>query len=293
MKNNDLIQRAQHQLKYVYERVCSYQKGLLHHSIYILLENDIEQANRLCQNLEINAKSSIQEDFKIIERLVYDAGIQSHRRNALDEVADFVRSLDDSPNNDSEEIRMENTYKIIFGACGLIGIFAIVYNLNKGKKRKEEAARAAREKLTVEPFSRESDRNVASKKDNVRVLPPPIVSELCLVVTAKEVSGKKVGQKLSVEDVRYLLNNSPYFRCTGPREAREDEAKLTYSDEPILPNSLKDVYIRIEIDRGAHTLIGQKFPYIVSKNIPQDAICTIQQLSSLKDLTGLENFETV
>ena len=179
------------------------------------------------------------------------------------------------------------------GAFTLIGISTAIYSLNKSNKNQEikrEEARIARANLSRETSTAERQyAKVGGNKDALT----PIRAELCLVVTAKEVSSRTAGQQLSIEEVRRLLENSPYFRCTSLREAKESENRMAYTDDPILPDSSREVYIRIEIDRGGRELINKKFPYIVSTNIPKDAICTIERIECLKDLTGLEKFETV
>lgn len=283
----------------VYRHIEAYPSGFLHHSIYIILENDPALAIRVCQEFGIDRSNNLRSDLALLKR--WNLYGSRGEETILDQVAVFANDITSNlglsgnpqESNNTEKEKMENIEKVIFGACTVIGIFTAIYglnNLNKSQERKKEDARIARAKLSEETLKKGTEYTRAGDNQYSRI---PTRAELCLVVAAKEVSSRTVGQGLSIEDVKYLLENSPYFRCTSLTEAKESENKLIYADDPILPDSLREVYIRIEIDRGGRELIDKKFPYIVSTNIPKDAICTIKKMECLKDLTGLEKFETV
>lgn len=285
----------------VYRHVVdNYQFGFLHHSIYIILKDDPALADRLCQEFNIDRKNRLERDLELLDSLnLYwireEKTPFDHAANLANDLAsNFGLSGNGQEDNNSEVKKMENIEKVIFGACTLTGIFIAVYglnNLSKKQGRREEEARMARSMISGE-LSTTGETKYTGSVDN-RLIHTPIRAELCLIVAAKEVSNRASEESLSVEEVRHLLENSPYFRCTTFTEAKESENGIAYSDDPILPDSSREVYVRIEIDRGGRELIDKKFPYIVSTNIPEDAVCTIKKIGCLKDLTGLEKFETV
>ncbi|UCJ10656.1 MAG: hypothetical protein JWS08_12475 [Phormidium sp. PBR-2020] len=100
----------------------------------------------------------------------------------------------------------------------------------------------------------------------------------------------KVNQPLTRKDICPIIDNAGFFCCIG-KESPPPEQKwnLQFTPESILPNSERDVYIRIHIEDGGG-MVGKSHPYGLKKNLPQMGGGEIQALSRLDNLSGRQHF---
>jgi hypothetical protein len=116
-------------------------------------------------------------------------------------------------------------------------------------------------------------------------------AKLCLVVLASIASGVK--GVLSRDELITLISNASYFLCTDSDTANRNQEKLNMAeDEEIIANSNRQVYIRIKIDNGGN-MIGQKMPYSLKTNLPENVQGTIEKIACLRDFSGLEKFNRI
>jgi hypothetical protein len=116
-------------------------------------------------------------------------------------------------------------------------------------------------------------------------------AELCLVVIASIASGVK--DVLSRDELIAIISNASYFLCTDSDTANRNQEKLNMAeDEEILADSNRKVYIRIKIDNGGN-MIGQKLPYSLKTNLPENVQGIVKKIARLRDLSGLEKFNRV
>ena len=116
-------------------------------------------------------------------------------------------------------------------------------------------------------------------------------AELCLVVLASIASGVK--DVLSRDELIAIISNASYFLCTDSDTANRNQEKLNMAeDEEILADSNRKVYIRIKIDNGGN-MIGQKLPYSLKTNLPENVQGIVKKIARLRDLSGLEKFNRV
>jgi hypothetical protein len=116
-------------------------------------------------------------------------------------------------------------------------------------------------------------------------------AELCLVVIASIASGVK--DVLSRDELIAIISNASYFLCTDSDTANRNQEKLNMAeDEEILADSNRKVYIRIKIDNGGN-MIGQKLPYSLKTNLPENVQGIVKKIARLRDLSGLEKFNRI
>lgn len=70
------------------------------------------------------------------------------------------------------------------------------------------------------------------------------------------------------------------------------EQNLEMTDENISPDSIREVYLRININDG-RKIIDQTVRYSLKTDIPSQAKCIIKQLACLKNLSGLQKFNRI
>ncbi|MCC5899411.1 MAG: hypothetical protein JJU32_16040 [Phormidium sp. BM_Day4_Bin.17] len=105
-------------------------------------------------------------------------------------------------------------------------------------------------------------------------------------------SHRKVHQTLTGEDICDIIDNAAFFHCIQSKKDSfppEQEWKLQLTRDPILPNSERDVYIRIHIEDGGG-MVGKGHPYGLKKNLPQTGVGVIEELKRLANLSGREHF---
>jgi hypothetical protein len=173
------------------------------------------------------------------------------------------------PNINIKEKEME----LIFAAAIILAALLVVWKVYLDPKAK-------RNTLVEEPIQKPT-------------LPSSISSsaELCLIIPASIANGVK--NVLSKDDLITLIYNASYFLCTDFDTADRNQEKLNMAEtEDILPNSNREVYIRIKIDNGGY-MIGQKMPYSLKTNLPENVRGNVEKKACLRDFSGLEKFNRI
>ncbi|WP_219729958.1 hypothetical protein [Sodalinema gerasimenkoae] len=99
-------------------------------------------------------------------------------------------------------------------------------------------------------------------------------------------------QTLTREEICHLIDNCAYFCCLPSRDLDSLEQDLQTTSEPILPDSERDVYIRIQIEDGGN-MIGNSSCYGLKKRLPQTETPVIQECKLLANLSGREHFNRI
>ncbi len=121
---------------------------------------------------------------------------------------------------------------------------------------------------------------------------PRITAELCLIVPARLVSNLTPPQTLTREEICHLIDNCAYFRCLPSKDLGSLEQDLQPTSEPILPDSERDVYIRIQIEDGEN-MIDNPSCYGLKKRLPQTGTPVIQECKLLANLSGRQHFNRI
>jgi hypothetical protein len=169
---------------------------------------------------------------------------------------------------------------IVIIACSLVGFLVCSQYINKRKQKPTGNTT----KLQPSPSSQEL---------------PPITAALCLVVQASvfidlrnNYPNALEDNRLSCYDVKMLIDYSSHFLCIGVEDVASIEEHLEITREEIPNDSNQEVYIRIHISNGQN-IIGKEVPYILKRDLPSDGKRIIQRRVSLKNLSGLENFNHI
>ncbi|MFN6198129.1 MAG: hypothetical protein ACK4YS_05960 [Aphanizomenon sp.] len=262
--------------KSLYDQVCNYiypqiqgiERGLLYKTIQMIVceEQSLEQekTRKICDYFGIKPFANKEEDQKIIDNLLDAIFIKIQ---ILKVPAKLVKNFQGG--------NME--WIFVAAAFTFIGLFLYKQTLDKKEQGK---IKPAVQEIKEQP-----------------IFQPPIPADLCLVVPASIASNFISNfinrSNLRIEEVTYLIDNAYYFLCTTvkvPDSKNEEYLKTT--DETILPDSRREVYIRININDGGN-MIDKKIPYYLKTNLPLQAQCVIKQLACLKNLSGLEKFNRV
>lgn len=253
----------------VYPQIQGLETGLLYQTIQIILmEEQLQMQDsslEVCNRFGIKSYAFINDDEKIIHAL----------EEAVTQNPPIINIFRTASQNFKELVVDDKTGKIkwiVAGACAVVGLIFCIRYLNKAQQKKMNREQGVRE-VTKQP-------------------PPLIPAALCLVVPAHIVSNLSKGSSLSVDDLTDLIDNASYFLCTTFKKADSNQDRLEMTDEPILSDSQREVYIRINIDDGQN-LIGKEIPYILKTNLPTSAQCVVRKLACLRNLTGLEAFNRI
>ncbi|NMG60531.1 hypothetical protein E1H12_18925 [Geitlerinema sp. P-1104] len=119
-----------------------------------------------------------------------------------------------------------------------------------------------------------------------------ITAELCLIVPARLVSNLTPPQTLTREQICELIDNCAYFRCLPSKDLGSLEQDLQPTSEPILHDSERDVYIRIQIKDGEN-MIHNSSCYGLKKRLPQTGTCELQERLLLANLSGRQHFNRI
>ncbi|TAN85279.1 MAG: hypothetical protein EYR95_17530 [Phormidium sp. SL48-SHIP] len=99
-------------------------------------------------------------------------------------------------------------------------------------------------------------------------------------------------QTLTREQICELIDNCAYFCCLPSRDLDSLEQDLQRTSEPILPDSERDVYIRIQIEDGGN-MIGNSSCYGLKKRLPQTETGKLKKRLLLANLSGREHFNRI
>jgi hypothetical protein len=252
--------------KNLYDQVCENisqitGRGLLYQTIGIIMGEEQllyrEKTSKICDYFGIKPSANKDEDKKIIN-------------NLLDGI------LKNTPINNviAKAINQGGNMEWIFVAAAFtfVGLFFYKQTLDKKEQGK------------IKPAVQEIKNQPTSQ--------PLIPADICLVVPASIASNFINCLNLKVDDLRNLIDNASYFLCTSVKVADSNEQNLEITDENISPDSIREVYIRININDGRN-MINQDVRYSLRNNLPIQANCTVKKLACLGNLSGLEKFNRI
>jgi len=252
--------------KNLYDQVCENisqkitGRGLLYQTIGIIMGEEQllyrEKTSKICDYFDIKPSANKDEDKKIIN-------------NLLDGI------LKNTPiNNIAKAINQGGNMEWIFVAAAFtfVGLFFYKQTLDKKEQGK------------IKPAVQEIKNQATSQ--------PLIPADLCLVVPASIASNFINRSNLKVDELIYLIDNASYFLCTSVKVADANEQNLEITDDNISSDSIREVYIRININDGRN-MINQDVRFSLKNNLPIQADCTVKKLACLGNLSGLEKFNRI
>jgi hypothetical protein len=298
MSDNSIKKIYNEVFKQLYPQIKNCEQGFLYKAIQIIREEEISIEEIIFNSFDIKSSNSIDADNKIISNLVDELFIPFiPNKNENDwinqNVKDATRNFRnwilknfilDEKNKRIDDKIGEKKYMeiawIIFASIILVGV-VVSRNYYIKKAEKNKTILGATEKP---PSNLNPPTPISSRK-----LKP---ADLCLVVLAKDVSHLVGGLKseLDRDDVSNLIDRASYFLCIPTAEgiSRDIEQNLSrMTDEKIMPDSNREVYVRIEINDGQN-LIGEKIPYYLKSNLSSNLKGKIQEAFCIKNLYGLE-----
>jgi len=144
----------------------------------------------------------------------------------------------------------------------------------------------------IEDTDPEKLRETIANTDHQTTDEQRIAVELCLIVPAWLVSNLTPPQTLTREKICDLIDNCAYFRCLPSRDLDSLEQDLQPTSEPILPDSERDVYIRLQIEDGEN-MIDNSSCYGLKKRLPQTGTGKLQKRLLLANLSGRQHFNCI
>ena len=253
--------------KNLYDQVCENisqitGRGLLYQTIGIIMGEEQlryqEKTSKICDYFDIKPSANKDEDKKIIN-------------NLLDGI------LKNTPINNviAKAINQGGNMEWIFVAAAFTFVGLFFYKQTLDKKEQEKI------KPTIAPGTQEKP-----------TFQPLIPADLCLVVPASIASNFINRSNLKVDELIYLIDNASYFLCTSVKVADSNEQNLEITDDNISSDSIREVYIRININDGRN-MINQDVRFSLKNNLPIQADCTVKKLACLGNLSGLEKFNRI
>jgi hypothetical protein len=267
----------------IYPKIKVSQGGILYQTIQIIFEEeDIslgEKTSKICEYLNVKKNGDFKDDDEIISKLVENIFDKQFRHLPFKEQArSYSRGLDQ--NSNSKRKNMEEIKWIVLVGCTLVGAYFCIQYIEKVKRKRAT-------KTTGQ------NRETRVRDDSEYVTRRSIPADLCLVVPAKVVGNLSVRSVVSSEDLSYLIDNTSYFLCASKENADINERDLIMSeDEDILPDSNRDVYIRVKIENGQN-LIGEKIPYYLKSGLSTNSKITIKKVTCLGSMSGLQTFNRI
>jgi|LakMenEpi03Aug12_release.lakeMendotaPanAssembly.Ray.scaffolds.fasta_scaffold175135_2 hypothetical protein len=270
-------------------KVQEFEFGILYKTIQTVLgeEQPPEKIQEIFKNYRIKPDNLLNDDFEISLKIIFDSHlilwqlliplyVYENAKEKIDSLQSFViRFLTPIaekipiPNINIKEKKME----LIFAAAIIIAAPLLVWKVYLDPKAKQNT-------IIEEPIQKPTLPSSS-----------PGSAELCLIIPASIANGVK--NVLSSDDLITLIYHASYFLCTDFDTANRNQKELNMAEtEEILPNSNREVYIRIKIDNGGN-MIGQKMPYSLKINLPENVQVTVEKLACLRDLSGLEKFNRV
>jgi phosphoribosylformylglycinamidine (FGAM) synthase PurS component len=240
-------------------------RGRLYKTIQIIVgeeqSHEQEKTKKICDYFGIKYDANKEEDKEIINDLLGRILKNTSIDNVIATIAKVI----------NKGVNME--WIVVAAAFTFVGLFLYKQTLDKKEQAK---IKPAVQEIKYQP-----------------IFQPPSPADLCLVVPASIASNFINRSNLRIEEVTYLIDNAYYFLCTTVKvpDSKNDEYLKT-TDETILPDSRREVYIRININDGGN-MIDKKIPYYLKTNLPPQAQCVIKQLACLENLSGLEKFNRI
>ncbi|QHG14655.1 hypothetical protein [Nostoc sp. ATCC 53789] len=247
---------------YVHPCIKNLDCGILHKVLYIILDNEPQNAEYICHIYGIKKSATKHDDQVIIDSL-------SLTSNPFRAMSNFL-------NPDKKEL-----FLIVVIACLLVGSIGCIQFIQR-RKNKERGGK-----------TRNVQQPVAV---SLQPLVPPLQSltvALCLVVPAYVVNKLKDQYPIDANEIENLIDNTSYFLCTKVADAELVQQRLDLTNENILNvGERREVYVRIHIADGQE-MLDKTVPYILKRNLPSHRQGVVKQLACLGDLSGLEAFNRV
>lgn len=248
---------------YVYPYIKNLDRGLLYNVLYIILDNEPQKAEYICNIYGIKRSATKYDDQVIIQNL-------SLTTNPLREMSNFF-------NPDKKEI-----FWIVVIGCLLVGSIGCIQFIQR-QKNKERGGKNRNIQQPI-PVSLQP------------VVPPrqSLTVALCLVVPAYIVNKLKEQYPIDANEIENLIDNASYFLCTKIDDAELVQKRLDLpEDENILTvGERREVYVRIHIADGQE-MLDKTVPYILKRNLPSHGQGVVKKLACLGDLSGLEAFNRI
>ncbi|NET44292.1 hypothetical protein [Okeania sp. SIO2B3] len=271
-------------LKEVHPHVQGQKRGVLYTVITIIHREDKEKTQTICRCLGINENDHKKQDLKKLDKILIEKienyhPIVSKNKGFRQQLGDNVKKMKAKIGIKTGDNEMIETKWIIIGASMLVGVGVCIKYLDDVKQEKQ---------------GRERRLAQSERQQQYSPPPPPIPASLCLVVPARIASTLETNSGLlNASFVADILEDTVYFLSTTPKKANSSEQYLKLTDEEILPDSQREVYIRINVSEGGRNLIDKTTRYGLKSNLPDNAKFTLEKLACLKDLSGLEKFNRV
>jgi hypothetical protein len=171
----------------------------------------------------------------------------------------------------------------------------IIAEINNRRRRDVESDQqefTQNQSFDIEDTDPEKLRETIANTDHQTTDEQRITAELCLIVPAWLVRNLTPPQTLTREEICELIDNCAYFRCLPSKDLGSLEQDLQPTSEPILPDSERDVYIRIQIEDGEN-MIDNPSCYGLKKRLPQTGTPVIQECKLLANLSGRQHFNRI
>ena len=256
--------------KDLYDQVCNNiypkinQRGRLYKTIQIIVgeeqSHEQEKTKKICDYFGIKPYANKDADKEIINDLWDGILKNAPIDNVIATIAKVI----------NKGVNME--WIFVAAAFTFVGLFFYKQTLDKKEQGK------------IKPAVQEIKNQATSQ--------PLIPADLCLVVPASIASNFINCSNLKVDELRNLIDNASYFLCTSVKVADANEQNLEITDDNISSDSIREVYIRININDGRN-MINQDVRFSLKNNLPIQADCTVKKLACLGNLSGLEKFNRI
>ncbi len=258
------------------------QKGVLSTVIYIILEPDESQAEKICNSFNIKPNVLLEDDLSIsLDIIGFFISNPNNKRQWINDKLikpgkDILKNARKIGSNwEDNDMKL---FQIVLIGCLIVGVVSCAIYLNKKQEEEEK----------------KNNQNIPS--DNSPPQPKvPVPVGLCLVVPASAVGNIRKNHTINVSDIETLIENASYFLCASPEDANTIQQRLKLTNEDITDVSeQREIYVRIDIADGPE-MIGKKVQYILKRNLPPNGQGTVKELACLEYLSvsGLENFNRV
>jgi hypothetical protein len=293
-------------------------EGILYGVIYILLEEEEDLAQDICNHFNINRNMSLKEDLAVsktasnlADGIIFIYNNKGERKNsklhsyfisvlvstpAMQNLQETMKSFPFVKN----QLSLSQTYdvnshhlslfeqqssdeliiKIIVVACVLIGAY-IIYEKFINKRNRQNTPRRSNGR----PESPTSSTYASSHQD--------LVSLSLVVQATDQVTSLVETSDINVDTLKSLIDDASYFICESRRDTDEiiqQRLRLTY--EPVVTSPSREVYLRIDIDDG-QDLKGKTSRYILKRDLKPGQVGRLKKKAYLETLSGLEHFNRV
>jgi hypothetical protein len=248
-------------------------EGIFYKVIQILCKEDKNYALEICDDFGVTSSASPDRDVQIISEIIDKSFRHTQFENLFKRnfQQDTLKNTNELDGNEKMEI-----IKFILVGCFLLYVaYRFAPELDKKRSRTKV---------------KEKGRGVPSPQpDSYK----SIDAYLCLVVLSKRVSNVRKNDVLDKETLSELIDGASHLLCVKSENLYESEQFLNADeDNLILPDSNREVYIRIKI-RDGQKLIGETFPYYLQSNLSPRSTGTVEEIFCLRNLSGLQRFNRI